>query len=112
MPRWGKTVSENEAMFGFVSGILVMGALFIWLLTDTLWIVPLALFAAGMITAFDTLFPYGRQPFAVSWIGGIAAGCLAVLFANAYGFLYWISAAAFIAFLMHMAVKLVRRASR
>jgi hypothetical protein len=89
MPRWTKAASESDAMFGFVAGILVMDALFVWLLTDTIWAVPLLLFAMGMIMAFDTLFPYGRQLFAISWTGGIIAGCFAVLFANAYGFLYW-----------------------
>jgi hypothetical protein len=112
MPRWGKAASGNDAMFGFVAGILVMGALFIWMLTDTIWIVPLTVFAMGLITAFDTIFPYGRQLFAISWTGGIIAGCFAVLFANAYGFLYWIVTAVVIAFLMHMIAKLVRRASR
>ncbi len=112
MPRWTKAASESDAIFGFVAGILVMGSLFIWLLTDTIWIVPLTLFVMGIITAFDTLFPYGRQLFAISWTGGIIAGCFAVLFANAYGFLYWIATVAAIAFLLHILVKLVKRASK
>jgi hypothetical protein len=112
MPRWGKAASENDAFFGFVAAILIMGGLFIWLLTDIIWAVPLFLFITGMLTVFDTLYPYGRQMFAISWTGGIITGCFAVLFANAYGFLYWLVATAIIAFFLHLLVKLARRLSR
>jgi len=112
MPRWGKAVSENDALFGFVAGILIMGALFIWLLTDILWAVPSALFVMGMIVVFDTIFPYGRQLFAISWLGGIIAGCFAVLFTNAYGFMYWLLATAALVFVLHILAKIIRQISK
>lgn len=112
MPKWGKAMNENDSVFGFVAGILILGALFVWLLKDVIWVVPLSLFVMGMLTFFDVLFPYGRQVYAFSMLGGIIAGCFAVLFANAYGFLFWILAAASIAFVLILASKLFRRISR
>ncbi len=109
MPRWGKAVSENDAFFGFVAGILITGALFIWLLTDIFWAVPLLLFVIGMLTMLDTIYPYGRQLFAFSWAGGIITGCIAVVFANAYGYIYWLTATAALVFLLHILAKIVRR---
>lgn len=112
MPTWGKAMNENDAVFGFVAGILILGALFVWLLTEVIWLVPLSLFAMGMLTLFDVLFPYGRQVYSFSVMGGIVAGCFAVLFANAYGFLFWILAAAAVAFVLIVASKLFRGISR
>ncbi len=112
MPMWGKAVNENDAACGFVAGILILGALFVWLFTEVIWIVPVSLFVMGIITLFDTLFPYGRQLFATSMIGGMIAGCFAVLFANFFGFLYWVLAAAAVAFVLILATKLFRRISK
>lgn len=112
MPRWGKAVSEHDAFFGFVAGILIMGALFIWLLTDIIWTVPLSLFVMGMIAAADTLFPQTGQPFAASWLGGVIAGCFAILFTNAYGFMYWLLAAATLVFILHILAKIARQISK
>ncbi|UCD03353.1 MAG: hypothetical protein JSV63_01820 [Candidatus Aenigmatarchaeota archaeon] len=112
MPWIGKSVSENDAVYGFLSGILILGALFVWLFTEVVWVIPVSLFAMGILIIFDTAFPYGKQLFAISWMGGLIAGSFALLFANAFGFLYWILAAAALAFVLIIAEKLFRRMSK
>jgi hypothetical protein len=108
----GKSVNEYEIVFGFITGILILGALFVWILTEVIWVIPLAIFVMGMITLLDTLFPYGRQPYIYTFVGGFTVGCFAVLFTNAYGFLYWIIAAAVLSFVLHIASKILKRISR
>jgi len=105
MPRWGKPVSGHDAFFGFISGILVFGAVFMWLLTDVIWAVPLAVFAVGVISIMDTVFPFGRQTFMTTWVGGLITGFIAVVITDAWGFLYWLVAAACFAFVAEILVK-------
>ncbi len=112
MPHWGKATSENDAFYGFVSAILIMGALFVWLLTESAWFIPPALFVMGLILVLDTVFPHDDQVFVVSWLVGLLIGCLTVLFSYAYGYMYWFLAAASIVFVLDIAARIVRRISK
>ena len=112
MPRMGKSVSTNDAVYGFIAAILILGGMFVWILTPAIWFIALILIIIGALIVMDTIFPYGKQLYAISWIGGLCFGSFTVLILNAFGFLYWILAAAVFAFVMMIAEKLFRRMSR
>jgi len=112
MPRWTKPVGGHDVLSSFVTGILILGGLFMWLLTTIPWFVTLAVFLMGLLNLLDDMFPYGRQPFIVTYIGGFSVGCFTLVILNAFGFMLWLITASALIFLLRQSIKLVNRHSK
>lgn len=91
MPDWGKISGEYEIISGFLSGVLVLTGLLTWTVFQFAWsFAAPVLIIIGVLSFFDDIFPYGRQPHLMSESGGFIAGCIIAGLSFIYGFTAWL----------------------
>ncbi|MBN2330679.1 MAG: hypothetical protein JXC85_02590 [Candidatus Aenigmarchaeota archaeon] len=112
MPFWGKVTGEREVVSGFLPGTLMTGGLALWIMPDFwLSLAGPALIIVGLLSLLDDVFPYGRQPYLMSELGGFFAGFIVAAISSIFvaGTILWLLAVVFVITIIKMSLRVAKK---